>query len=59
MFRGSMVAMVTPMREDGAVDDDALARLVGEDAMGRLFRVLAFAPAGARAPAGFLAGEGG
>ena len=28
MFRGSMVAMVTPMREDGAVDDDALARLV-------------------------------
>ena len=29
MFRGSMVAMVTPMREDGAVDDDALARLVG------------------------------
>ena len=28
MFRGSMVAMVTPMREDGAVDDEALARLV-------------------------------
>ena len=28
MFRGSMVAMVTPMREDGSVDDDALARLV-------------------------------
>ena len=28
MFHGSMVAMVTPMREGGAVDDDALARLV-------------------------------
>ena len=39
--------------------DDALARLTGEDAMGRLFRVLAFGPAGAPAPAGFLDGEGG
>ncbi len=28
MFRGSMVAMVTPMHEDGAVDWDALGRLV-------------------------------
>lgn len=28
MFRGSMVAMVTPMHEDGAIDDAALARLV-------------------------------
>lgn len=28
MFQGSMVALVTPMRPDGAVDDDALARLV-------------------------------
>ena len=28
MFRGSMVAMVTPMHEDGSVDDDGLARLV-------------------------------
>ncbi|MYE02268.1 MAG: class I SAM-dependent methyltransferase [Alphaproteobacteria bacterium] len=39
--------------------DDALARLTGEDAMGRLFRVLAFGPAGAPAPAGFHDGEGG
>ncbi len=28
MFHGSMVALVTPMREDGALDDEALARLV-------------------------------
>ena len=28
MFRGSMVAMVTPMREDGSVDDESLVRLV-------------------------------
>ena len=28
MFRGSMVALVTPMREDGSVDFDSLARLV-------------------------------
>ena len=28
MFRGSMVAMVTPMRGDGTVDGEALARLV-------------------------------
>ncbi len=39
--------------------DAALARLVGKDAMGRLFRVLAFGPAGASAPAGFVEGEGG
>ncbi len=28
MFHGSMVALVTPMREDGAVDDISLARLI-------------------------------
>ncbi len=28
MFRGSMVALVTPMHEDGSVDDGALAALV-------------------------------
>ncbi|MBZ0070711.1 MAG: 4-hydroxy-tetrahydrodipicolinate synthase [Thiohalobacteraceae bacterium] len=28
MFHGSMVALVTPMREDGAIDDDSLAGLV-------------------------------
>lgn len=28
MFRGSMVAMITPMHDDGAVDDEALSRLV-------------------------------
>ncbi len=28
MFRGSMVAMVTPMHDDGAVDEEALERLV-------------------------------
>ncbi len=28
MFRGSMVAMITPMHEDGAVDEAALERLV-------------------------------
>jgi 4-hydroxy-tetrahydrodipicolinate synthase len=28
MFRGSMVALVTPMHEDGSVDFDSLARLV-------------------------------
>ena len=28
MFHGSMVALVTPMQEDGSVDFDALARLV-------------------------------
>ncbi len=28
MFRGSMVALVTPMREDGAVDYDSLAALI-------------------------------
>ncbi|HHJ12860.1 MAG TPA: 4-hydroxy-tetrahydrodipicolinate synthase [Gammaproteobacteria bacterium] len=28
MFHGSMVALVTPMREDGAVDEDSLERLV-------------------------------
>lgn len=28
MFRGSMVAMITPMLDDGAVDDEALSRLV-------------------------------
>ena len=28
MFRGSMVALVTPMHEDGTVDDEALAALI-------------------------------
>ncbi|MFA7095391.1 MAG: 4-hydroxy-tetrahydrodipicolinate synthase [Gammaproteobacteria bacterium] len=28
MFRGSMVALVTPMQADGSVDDESLARLV-------------------------------
>lgn len=28
MFHGSIVALVTPMREDGSLDDEALARLV-------------------------------
>jgi len=28
MFHGSMVALVTPMREDGAIDDDSLAGLI-------------------------------
>ena len=28
MFRGSMVAIVTPMRAGGALDFEALARLV-------------------------------
>jgi len=28
MFQGSMVAIVTPMKADGSVDDDALARLI-------------------------------
>ena len=28
MFQGSMVAMVTPMHADGAIDDDSLSRLV-------------------------------
>lgn len=28
MFHGSMVALVTPMREDGAIDPEALARLI-------------------------------
>jgi len=28
MFQGSMVAMVTPMHADGAIDDDGLSRLV-------------------------------
>ncbi|MEN8763805.1 MAG: dihydrodipicolinate synthase family protein, partial [Thiogranum sp.] len=28
MFHGSMVALVTPMREDGAVDDDSLEALI-------------------------------
>ena len=28
MFCGSMVALVTPMREDGSLDEDALSRLV-------------------------------
>ncbi len=28
MFKGSMVAMVTPMHEDGVIDDAALSRLV-------------------------------
>lgn len=28
MFQGSMVALVTPMRSDGALDEEALARLV-------------------------------
>ena len=28
MFRGSLVALVTPTREDGSVDEDNLARLV-------------------------------
>jgi len=28
MFHGSMVALVTPMREDGSLDPDSLARLV-------------------------------
>jgi 4-hydroxy-tetrahydrodipicolinate synthase len=28
MFRGSMVALITPMQEDGSIDDDALTRLV-------------------------------
>ena len=28
MFRGSMVAMVTPMHDDGSLDDAALAKLV-------------------------------
>ena len=28
MFSGSMVALITPMRADGAVDEDALAAFV-------------------------------
>ncbi len=28
MFRGSLVAMITPMQQDGSVDSDALGRLV-------------------------------
>lgn len=28
MFRGSLVALITPMRDDGALDEDALARFV-------------------------------
>jgi 4-hydroxy-tetrahydrodipicolinate synthase len=28
MFHGSMVALVTPMREDGAIDNDSLAALI-------------------------------
>jgi 4-hydroxy-tetrahydrodipicolinate synthase len=28
MFQGSMVALVTPMQEDGAIDEDSLQRLV-------------------------------
>ena len=28
MFHGSMVALVTPMREDGAIDDESLAKLI-------------------------------
>ena len=28
MFKGSLVALITPMRADGAVDEDALARFV-------------------------------
>jgi 4-hydroxy-tetrahydrodipicolinate synthase len=28
MFHGSMVALVTPMREDGAVDEDSLEALI-------------------------------
>ena len=38
--------------------EEALARLTGADAMGRLFRALAFGPADAPAPAGFLEEEG-
>ena len=37
----------------------ALARLTGDDAMGRLFQALAFGPAGGIAPAGFRDEEGG
>ena len=46
MFHGSMVALVTPMREDGAVEDDSLEALVefhiaeGTDAIvGMTFRI--------------------
>ena len=28
MFHGSLVALVTPMRADGAIDEDAYARLI-------------------------------
>jgi 4-hydroxy-tetrahydrodipicolinate synthase len=28
MFHGSLTALVTPMREDGSIDDDAFARLI-------------------------------
>ena len=28
MFHGSMVALITPMRDDGSLDEDAFARLV-------------------------------
>ena len=28
MFQGSMVALVTPMREDGAIDEDGMQRLI-------------------------------
>ena len=28
MFQGSMVALVTPMREDGAVDEQSLEKLI-------------------------------
>ena len=28
MFRGSMVALVTPMQDDGSVDYESLAKLV-------------------------------
>ncbi len=28
MFHGSLTALVTPMREDGSIDEDAFARFI-------------------------------
>lgn len=46
MFHGSMVALVTPMREDGAIDDESLQRLVDFHAENRTDAIVAVGTTG-------------
>ena len=46
MFRGSIVALITPMHEDGRIDEDSLGRLVDFHVEGRTSAVVAVGTTG-------------